>query len=204
MLGSLKFCVLTAGVGLLAAGCCENRHDKAAAAAAPAGHNHAVLAAAEMGADVKEAVAVLHGTTGNEKVMGVIRFSDTGSGVKVSGEIMGLEPNSKHGFHIHEFGDCSDMAKATSAGGHYNPDKHQHGAPGAMSHVGDMGNVEADAAGTAKVDVTLTDASIMGKNAILGRGVILHAKVDDLTSQPAGNAGDRVACAVIGVAQVKK
>jgi Cu-Zn family superoxide dismutase len=154
--------------------------------------------------EIKEAVAVLHGTTGNDKVMGVIRFSDTGNGVKVSGEIMGLEPNSKHGFHVHEFGDCSDMAKAMSAGGHYNPDGHQHGAPGPTSHVGDMGNVDADAAGTAKVDVMLPDASITGKNPILGRSVILHAKVDDLKTQPSGNSGDRVACAVIGVAQVKK
>jgi superoxide dismutase, Cu-Zn family len=199
----LKSLVLTAGVGLIAAGCCENHHDKAAATSG-APHHEAVLAAAEMGPEIKEAVAVLHGTTGNEKVMGVIRFSDTGSGVKVSGEIMGLEANSKHGFHVHEFGDCSDMAKATSAGGHYNPDGHQHGGPGAMAHVGDMGNLEADAAGTAKVDITLPNATLTGKNAILGRGVILHAKADDLKSQPAGNSGDRIACAVIGVAQVKK
>src|SRR3954465_10286186 len=98
----LKSLVLTAGVGLIAAGCCENHHDKAAGAAAGAPHHQAVLAAAEMGPEIKEAVAAPHGPAGNEKVMGVIRFSDTGSGVKVSGEIMGLEANSKHGFHIHE------------------------------------------------------------------------------------------------------
>jgi Cu-Zn family superoxide dismutase len=66
-----------------------------------------------------------------------------------------------------------------------------------------MGNIEADASGVAKVDVTLPTATLTGKNAILGRGVIVHAKADDY-SQPVGNAGGRIGCGVIGVAQVKK
>jgi Cu-Zn family superoxide dismutase len=147
----------------------------------------------------------VHGTQGNEKVMGIVRFSDTGTGVKVTADIDGLAPNSEHGFHIHEFGDCTDMAKAMSAGGHFNPEKHQHGKPGdAMSHPGDMGNLKADEKGHAHLELMLPGTSVSGKNAILGRGVIVHEKMDDFTTQPTGNAGGRIGCGVIGVAQVKK
>jgi Cu-Zn family superoxide dismutase len=200
MIRKIRPMLFAATFGLAAAAGCStaDRH----AAAAP-GHDP-ILRAADLGADVKEAVAMLHGTKGNEKIHGIVKFTDTGSGVKVSAHITGLAPNSEHGFHVHEFGDCTDMEKAMSTGGHFNPDKHQHGKPGdANAHPGDMGNVKADASGMAMAEVTLTGASISGKNAILGRGVILHEKPDDF-SQPVGNAGGRIACGVIGVAQVKK
>jgi Cu-Zn family superoxide dismutase len=91
-----------------------------------------------------------------------------------------------------------------SAGGHFNPDKHQHGKPGdPASHPGDMGNLKADDKGHAHLEITLAQASVSGKNAVLGRGVIVHAKPDDF-SQPTGNAGGRIGIGVIGVAQVKK
>src|SRR5712691_7405892 len=112
----IKVLVMGAAVGLVGAGCASHSHEQAAAAPS---HSD-VLRAADMGADVKEAVAVVQGTKGNEKVMGVVKFTDTGAGVKVVADIEGLEPNSEHGFHVHEFGDCSDMEKAMSAGGHYN------------------------------------------------------------------------------------
>jgi Cu-Zn family superoxide dismutase len=203
MLRKIRPILFAATLGLAAAGCHNNDQR---ATATPAHHGDtAVLAAADMGAgDVKDAVAVLHGTKGHEKVHAVVHFTDTGSGVKVSAHITGLEPNSEHAFHIHEFGDCTDMEKAMSAGGHFNPEKHQHGKPGdPNAHPGDMGNVKADATGMAMAEVTLPAASLTGKNAILGRGVILHEKADDF-SQPVGNAGGRIACGVIGVAQVKK
>src|SRR5207247_6522143 len=90
---------------------------------------------------------------------------------------------------------------ATSAGGHYNPEGHQHGLPeSADRHAGDLGNVEADKDGKAHYEITLNNVTILGaKNPILGRGVIVHAKVDD-GGQPVGNAGARIACGVIGVA----
>jgi Cu-Zn family superoxide dismutase len=199
MLRRIKPFLLTAAIGLLGAGCVNNHphHDGAASSSS-------IIRAADMGADVKEAIAMVHGTEGNEKVMGIVKFTDTGSGVKVVADIDGLAPNTEHGFHIHEFGDCSDMAKAMSAGGHYNPEKHEHGKPGeAMSHVGDMGNLKADDKGHAHGEVMLPAATITGKNAILGRGVIVHEKVDNF-SQPVGAAGGRIGCGVIGVAQVKK
>jgi Cu-Zn family superoxide dismutase len=202
MLGMIKSVALAAAAGLAVAGagCSSHQHDHQAMGKS----DGSVVRAAEMGMEVKEAVAVLHGTKGNEKIHGVVKFTDTGSGVKVMAHVEGLEPNSEHGFHIHEFGDCSDMEKAMSTGGHFNPEKHEHGKPGdPKAHPGDMGNIKADGTGMAMAEVTLPDASITGKNAILGRGVIVHEKKDDFT-QPTGNAGGRIACGVIGVAQVKK
>src|ERR1700709_1272815 len=91
--------------------------------------------------DAQKAVAVLS-PTANSKVMGTVTFTKSGDDVKVVADITGLTPG-KHGFHIHEFGDCS-APDATSAGSHFNPTKHQHGAPEASArHAGDMGNIEA-------------------------------------------------------------
>ena len=201
---ALKSALLGAAIGLVGVGCVHEEHRVRDTSASAGSSPSSIVRAADMGADIKDAVAVVHGTKGNEKVMGVVRFNDTGNGVKVTADIDGLAPDSEHGFHIHEFGDCSDMEKAMSTGGHYNPEHHDHGKPGeAMSHVGDMGNIKADASGHAHVEVMLSAATISGKNAILGRGVIVHEKVDNF-SQPVGAAGGRIACGVIGIAQVKK
>lgn len=198
MIRTIKPMVLSVALGLFGVGCGQDDHQHHAASS-----DKPIVRAAEMGAEIKEAIAVIHGTKGNEKVHGTVKFTDTGSGVKVVAHVEGLNANGEHGFHIHEFGDCS-APDAASAGGHYNPDKHDHGKPGdTKAHVGDMGNLKADANGVAHLEVTLAAATITGKNAILGRGVIVHAKADDF-SQPVGNAGPRIGCGVIGVAQVKK
>lgn len=198
MIRSIKPVVLGVALGLFGIGCADQDHHHYAASS-----DKSIVRAADMGAEVKEAIAVIHGTKGNEKVHGTVKFTDTGSGVKVVAHVEGLNANGEHGFHIHEFGDCS-APDAASAGGHYNPEKHDHGKPGeGKAHVGDMGNLKADANGVAHLEVTLPAATITGKNAILGRGVIVHAKPDDF-SQPVGNAGPRIGCGVIGVAQVKK
>lgn len=149
---------------------------------------------------VTKAVAVLHPTQGS-KASGKITFTQDGDKVKVVAHIEGLTPNQKHAFHIHQFGDCS-APDGASAGGHYNPESHSHALPEtAQRHAGDLGNVEANANGIAHYEVTITNASIAGvKNPIIGRGVIVHAKPDD-GGQPVGNAGARIACGVIGVAQ---
>ncbi|MDX1681501.1 MAG: superoxide dismutase family protein [Phycisphaeraceae bacterium] len=149
--------------------------------------------------DVTEAVAVLHPTKGN-KAHGVVRFHQTPEGVKVVADIHGLEPNSKHGFHIHAWGDCT-AADGTSAGGHYNPEGHAHGRPhDHHRHAGDLGNVTAGSNGSAHYELLAENISLVGmKNPILGRGVILHAHADD-GGQPTGNAGPRIACGVIGIA----
>ncbi|MEJ2077368.1 MAG: superoxide dismutase family protein [Acidobacteriota bacterium] len=146
---------------------------------------------------VTEAVAELQPTEGNS-VKGEVHFTQTDSGVEVTARITGLTPG-KHGFHIHENGDCS-APDGSSAGGHFNPTGVDHGAPTAeVHHVGDLGNLEAGEDGVATYDETYDFLSLKegAQNSILGRGVIVHAQPDDLTSQPTGAAGARVACGVI-------
>lgn len=148
------------------------------------------------------AVAVLQPAASGE-ASGIVTFTEVADGVRVDAHLTGLTPG-KHGFHVHEFGDCSSAdgsaAGASAAGDHFNPAKNPHGAPDAVArHEGDMGNVEADASGAAKlsyVDHTLSLHD--GAKSIIGRSVIVHEKADDLKSQPSGDAGGRIACGIIG------
>lgn len=145
-----------------------------------------------------KAIAVLHSASGSQ-VTGTVTFTKVGDTVQVVADITGLTPG-KHAFHIHEFGDCS-AADASSAGSHFNPMKKPHGAPdNPERHAGDMGNLEADSTGKAHLELKDSMLKLSGENSILGRGVIVHEKVDDW-SQPVGNAGGRQACGVIGVAK---
>jgi Cu-Zn family superoxide dismutase len=151
------------------------------------------------GAMPSHAIAVLQsGASG--KVAGTIHFHKQPAGVHVQGRITGLTSGA-HGFHIHEFGDCS-AADFTSAGSHFNPTNEPHGArTDAKRHVGDMGNIDAGADGSATVDYTDNELRFDGMRSILGRGVIVHEKADDFKTQPTGNAGGRLACGVVGVAK---
>ena len=122
--------------------------------------------------------------------------------MKVWGTIEGLTPGD-HGFHVHQYGDVS-AADGTSAGGHFNPQSQPHAGPDdAHRHVGDLGNITANENGVAEISFIDNELSMEGKNSILGRGLIVHADADDLTSQPTGAAGPRVGMAVIGVANPK-
>jgi superoxide dismutase, Cu-Zn family len=149
---------------------------------------------------IKEAVAVIAPTkASNSQTAGVITLKQEHGYVLVSGEVSGLTPG-KHGFHIHMFGDLR-AADGISAGGHYNPDGHPHGGPHSKErHIGDLGNIEADADGVAKVNVKADKADL---HMLLGRSLVVHGKADDLKSQPAGDAGPRVGIGVIGLAEVK-
>lgn len=132
-------------------------------------------------------------------VSGTLAFMPMGDGVHVTGEIGGLAPNSSHGFHIHEHGDCS-AADAASAGGHFNPGSQPHGrASAAQHHLGDSDNLIANGNGVARVDAHFSGAVLGGGGAddIVGKAVIVHANPDDYASQPSGNAGARIACGVI-------
>jgi Cu-Zn family superoxide dismutase len=154
------------------------------------------------GDQVDRAVALLAPTAG-QQATGTVSFTAAGSGkVRVVAELRGLPPKSTHGFHVHEFGDCS-APDASSAGAHFSPETRPHGGPKASQrHAGDLGNVEADANGVARVELTVSDLAIAtGPSAVVGRAVVLHAKPDDLETQPSGNSGDRVACGVIGAAK---
>lgn len=144
------------------------------------------------------AVAVL--ISGNDSgVTGKVTFTQTAEGVHVQATVTGLTPG-KHGFHVHQLGDLS-KADLTSTGGHFNPEGHDHAGPmAAMRHVGDLGNLTAGADGKAMADFVDPKLALAGPHSIIGRGVIVHAGEDDLTSQPTGAAGGRVAGGVIGIA----
>lgn len=185
------------GAGAMILGCQKTQHDHD-----HAGHAmHANMLAATAAATLAPSKAATTQPTANN-VTGTVTFTQAGNKVHVSARITGLTANTTHGFHIHEKGDLSapDLA---SAGAHFNPGQHQHGAPGAASHGGDMGNVKSDANGVATVELDLEGLSIgTGQpNDIVGKAVIVHGKEDDLKTQPSGNAGSRIAGGVIQLKQ---
>jgi len=151
------------------------------------------------GRDITKAIAVIYPTEGNE-AHGIVTFTKVDTGIQIVADIEGLSPG-KHGFHIHEYGDCS-APDATSAGGHFNPDNTEHGAPDDITrHVGDLGNLDAGEDGSAHYERIDSFVSFSGLHSIIGLAIVIHAGEDDFTSQPSGNAGPRVACGVIGIAE---
>lgn len=142
------------------------------------------------------AVARLKPTQGST-VEGEVRFTQVGDRVRVTGEIKGLPPGTEHGFHVHEKGDCSS-GDGMSAGAHWNPDNQPHGRYDApRHHSGDLPSLRADAAGNAKFQFESSAFRVgNGTSDVIGKGLIVHRDPDDYT-QPAGNSGPRLACAVI-------
>ena len=157
----------------------------------------ALAGCASMGMGTKpSAVADLQPTTGNT-ARGQVTFTQDGDSVRVSARLTGLKPGAEHGFHVHEKGDCSS-GDGMSTGGHFNPDAKPHGPQNAPHHAGDMPAVVADAYGNATSAFTLKGVSIgSGAADLVGRGLIVHRDPDDYRTQPTGNAGPRIACAVI-------
>ncbi|KAK9475043.1 superoxide dismutase [Dipodascopsis tothii] len=150
-----------------------------------------------------KAVAVVRG---DSTVSGTVTFEQSAEGAEttISWDIKGNDANALRGMHIHEFGDNTNGC--TSAGGHFNPFKKNHGAPeDAERHVGDLGNIQTDAEGNAKGSVADKFVALIGPQSILGRTVVVHGGVDDLgkgghpDSLKTGNAGPRPACGVIGI-----
>ncbi len=112
-------------------------------------------------------------------------------------QIKGLSKNGLHGFHIHEKGDCS-APDAASAGGHFNPLGHLHGATtGPDRHAGDLGNLSTNANGDALREYVIDGLEFSGKNSIVGKSLVIHGMPDDFKTQPSGNSGTRIACGVI-------
>ncbi len=148
------------------------------------------------------AVAVIHPTQGNN-VTGTVTFHEQTDGTHIHAQLHSLTPG-KHGFHIHDLGDCS-CTDGMCTKGHFNPTNQPHGGPNSKKrHVGDMGNIIADEQGNATLNFVDKIVTLNGPHTIIGRSIIVHADEDDLVSQPSGNAGARIGCGVIGIAEEKK
>jgi len=175
----------------------QSQERKARAAERKAAAEHT-----SMSSKITYAIAMVEGL-GEHKVKGKVTFTQKEEGVEIVGEFTGLQPG-QHGFHVHEFGDCS-MVDGKCAGGHFNPTNMPHAGPDdAKRHVGDMGNLKADSTGNASYKRTDSMITLNGPRSIIGRSVIVHAKPDDFkTQQPPGNAGDRIGCGVIGIGDPK-
>jgi Cu-Zn family superoxide dismutase len=152
------------------------------------------------------AVAVLRGFS---HTVGLIHLVQHGSGpTHITGTIAGLRPLGSHGFHFHErpvTGGCE------SAGEHYNPTRRNHGGPNDInSHVGDLGNVDANIKGVSKVDIIDHKISLIGRYSVIGRSLVVHVRTDDLgtgynrESKQTGNSGGRLACGTVRFVHFKK
>jgi len=149
-----------------------------------------------------QAIAVFDG----KKIKGTVLFTEDlkKDVVLIDIQLSGLKKSGLHGFHVHESGDLTSQCESLCA--HFNPYGKTHGCPGMKNrHVGDLGNLETDANGNAHYIIVDDYIKLRGSKAnILGRGLIIHADEDDCgqggdeASLKNGNAGKRIACAIIG------
>jgi superoxide dismutase, Cu-Zn family len=190
-------------LGLLAlAGCAKNESAPADSAATDPATTASTDPAttpppAASAAAGQHRVNLIPGQGGN--VAGALDLVMGDGAVVATGLVTGLAPESVHGFHVHEKGDCSSP-DFKSAGEHFNPTAQQHGNPSSPPHhLGDVPNLTANSEGKADVNVRIEGVTLGdgGANDLVGKAVVVHAEADDYKTQPAGNSGDRIACGVI-------
>jgi Cu-Zn family superoxide dismutase len=139
--------------------------------------------------------ATLEGRSGNAMTGQAVFTPAPDRGVVLVVDVQGAPPGL-HAIHLHEIGDCS-APDAASAGDHYNPTGHKHGDPKATEHhAGDFGNLEVVADGTGHLEIQLPDLTI---EQVRDRALVIHARPDDMSTQPSGNSGDRIGCGVVSV-----
>lgn len=142
--------------------------------------------------------AIISPTTQDSKVTGWAAFQDTEQGLVIEAQVSHASPG-RHGFHIHEKGECGDAGNA--AGSHYNPENVKHGflpKDGLKAaHAGDFGNIEVGPDGIGSIKLVVAGLTVSGgQYNVESRSVIFHEKEDDF-GQPTGNAGARIGCGII-------
>lgn len=142
------------------------------------------------------AVATIEARSGSA-LKGTATFTQNGDVVHVVVEVSNA-PEGVHAVHLHEKGDCS-APDAASAGGHFNPTGMAHGSPDAPAHhAGDFGNMTVGEEGHGRLELDSTMLTVLpGDRSVVGRAIVVHAKADDMTTQPSGNAGGRIGCGVV-------
>ena len=161
--------------------------------------------ACAIAAETKPAQAQAKGATASAelknaegKKVGDVTLRETPNGIITTVKVTGI-PKGEHAFHIHEVGKCEPPF--TTAGAHYNPAGHQHGIENPKGkHAGDLPNLHIEKEGPLEVTFFLDDVSFSGKNPLFdkdGSAFVIHAGADDYSSDPAGNAGGRIACGVL-------
>jgi Cu-Zn family superoxide dismutase len=152
----------------------------------------------------QDAPAVAQSTIMNAQgdKIGTATITSTRTGVRINVQVAGLAAG-EHGIHIHSIGKCEGPA-FSSAGGHFNPTNAHHGIHNPQTptpHLGDLPNLVVDASGNGQASFDLPGATLgNGSESLLhpgGTAIVIHAKADDLMSDPSGNSGDRIACGVI-------
>jgi Cu-Zn family superoxide dismutase len=157
-----------------------------------------VVSTGAVTAQETEASAELQDGEGN--TVGNAQITEGSGGTEIAVQARGLKPG-EHGIHVHETGECG-LPEFDSAGKHFNPEKAEHGLKNPEGpHAGDLPNLTADKDGTATYETTTGQVSSLGGETYLfdadDSALVIHAKADDQTTDPAGDSGDRVACGII-------
>jgi Cu-Zn family superoxide dismutase len=160
-----------------------------------------VLGAAQAFAQTAGPVARASFADQSGAALGTAQITQTEKGVLIDLDLKNVPPGP-HGFHIHQTGKCEGAAKFTTAGGHFGISGQEHGYhSGKGPHAGDLPNLIVPESGTLKQQIFTPGVTLgSGENSLFdadGSALVIHAKGDDYRTQPAGDSGDRIACAVI-------
>ncbi len=178
----------------------EARETPGADTLSPTPVNPPTTQAAKAEAATKERAEAELKAADGQKIEGEVEFFASDKGVRIVAELEDAPPG-KHGLHVHEKGDCSDI-EGKSMGSHFAPEGHQHALPGeaAERHLGDLGNVEINDKGDGRLEITLEKANLKANDpmSLLGKAVVVHSGEDlGKSKQPSGSSGAPIACGVI-------